>query len=99
MWKKPGSGLEEQHVSGTVKFGGGSLMAWGCMTPQGVGDMCKIDGRMDAELYTTILQDDFLKTVEFYGLDRRTSSSNRIMTLNTPQNLPQNGSRTTTSMF
>ena len=70
VWKKPGSGLKEQHVSGTVKFGGGSLMVWGCMTPQGVGYMCKIDGRMDAELYTTILQDDFLKTVEFYGLDR-----------------------------
>ena len=70
MWKKPGSGLRDQYVSGTVKFGGGSLMVWGCMTPQGVGYMCKIDGRMDAELYTSILQDDFLKTVEFYGLDR-----------------------------
>ena len=29
-------------------------MVWGCMTPQGVGYMCKIDGRMDAELYTSI---------------------------------------------
>ena len=70
VWKKPGSGLKEQHISGTVKFGGGSLMVWGCMTPQGVGYMCRIDGRMDAELYTSILQDDFLKTVEFYELDR-----------------------------
>ena len=70
VWKKPGSGLQDQHVSGTVKFGGGSLMVWGCMTPQGVGDMCKIDGRMDAELYTSILQDEFLSTVEFYELDR-----------------------------
>ena len=70
VWKKPGSELKEQHVSGTVKFGGGSLMVWGCMTPQGVGYMCKIDGRMDAELYTSILQDEFLETVEFYGLDR-----------------------------
>lgn len=66
-WKKAGS---EQQVKGTLKFGGGSLMVWGCMTPQGVGYMCKIDGRMDAELYTRILQDDLLATVEFYGLDR-----------------------------
>ena len=66
-WKKPGS---EQLVKDTLKFGGGSLMVWGCMTPQGVGYMCKIEGRMDAELYTTILQDDLLATVEFYGLDR-----------------------------
>ena len=35
-------------------------MVWGCMTIQGVGYMCKIDGRMDTELYTTILQDDLL---------------------------------------
>jgi hypothetical protein len=40
------------------------------MTPQGVGFMCKINGRMDAELYTTILQSDLLNTVEYYGLDR-----------------------------
>jgi hypothetical protein len=70
VWKKPGSGLKQQHVSGTVKFGGGSLMVWGCMTPQGVGYMCKIDGKMDGELYTSILQDELLETVEFYGLDR-----------------------------
>ena len=65
MWKKPGSELNEQHVSGTIKFGGGFLMVWGCMTPQGVGYMCKIDGRMDAELYTSILQDDLLATVDY----------------------------------
>jgi hypothetical protein len=29
-----------------------------------------IDGRMDAELYTNILQDDLLATVEFHGLWR-----------------------------
>jgi transposase len=70
VWKKPGSALKEQHVSGTVKFGGGSLMVWGCMTPQGVGHICKIDGRMDAEQYTNILQANFLRTVEDYGLDK-----------------------------
>jgi len=70
VWKRPGSGLTDQQVSGTVKFGGGSLMVWGCMTTQGPGYLCKIDGRMDAELYTSILQDELLDTVEFYGLDR-----------------------------
>jgi len=70
VWKKPGSALREQHVSGTVKFGGGSLMVWGCMTTQGPGYLCKIDGRMHPELYTSILQDEFLDTVGFYGLDK-----------------------------
>ena len=68
-WKRQGSGLTDQLVSGTVKFGG-SLMVWGCMTTQGPGYLCKIDGRMDAELYTSILKDELLKTVEFYNLDR-----------------------------
>ena len=54
MWKRPGGVMTEQHVKGTVKFGGGSLMMWGCMTAQGVGYAyaCRIDGRMDSELYT-----------------------------------------------
>ena len=61
--------MGDQHTSGVVKFGDGSLMFWGCMTPQGVGYVCRIDSRMDAELHTSILQDDFLAIVEFYGLD------------------------------
>ena len=32
--------------------------------------MCMIDGRMDAELHTSILQVEFLAIVEFCGLDR-----------------------------
>src|SRR3954470_4711683 len=32
-WKKRGDNqLADRHVQGTVKFGGGSLMLWGCMT-------------------------------------------------------------------
>ena len=47
VWKKSGRELTQQHVNGTVKFGGGSLMVWGCMTAHGVGYMCRIDGRMN----------------------------------------------------
>ena len=56
-WKKPGSALTDRHVEGTLKFGGGSLMMWGCMTAQGVGYACRIDGKMNAELYVNILED------------------------------------------
>ena len=31
VWKKPGEGLSDRLVQGTQKFGGGSLMVWGCM--------------------------------------------------------------------
>jgi transposase len=69
VWKKPGGVLTEQHVQGTVKFGGGSLMIWGCMMAHGVGNACRIDGRMDAELYTRILSDELVQSVEYYGLE------------------------------
>jgi transposase len=69
VWKKSGSAITEQHIKGTVKFGGGSLMLWGCMTAQGVGYAARIDGRMDAQLYTEILGDDFIKTLRDYKLD------------------------------
>ena len=51
-WKKTREGLSDRLVQGTVKFGGGCLMMWGCMSWDGVGYSCKIDGRIDAELYS-----------------------------------------------
>jgi hypothetical protein len=68
-WKKAGEGLNDRLVQGTVKFGGGSMMVWGCITWQGVGYLAKIDGRMDADLYLQILEDDLHKTMQFYGLN------------------------------
>ena len=57
VWKKAGEGLSDRLVEGTVKFGGGSLMIWGCMTWQGVECASKIDGRMDGDLCLQILKD------------------------------------------
>lgn len=70
VWKKPGAPLTAQHVKPTVKFGGGSVMIWGCMTVHGVGLMCRIEGKMDASLYEQILEEDFLGTVDYYEMDR-----------------------------
>jgi transposase len=67
VWKKPGEGLSDRLVRGTVKFGGGSVMLWGCMMWDGVGNACKIDGRMDADLYVQILEEDLRASVEDYG--------------------------------
>ena len=66
-WKKPGEGLSDRIVEGTVKFGGGSLMMWGCMMWERVGYGWKIDGRIDAELYTKILEDELQQSLEYYG--------------------------------
>jgi DDE superfamily endonuclease len=65
-WKRPGEGLSDRLVQGTMKFGGGSVMVWGCMMWEGIGYVVKIDGKMDAELYTRILDDDLLASIDFY---------------------------------
>lgn len=69
-WKRPGSELLPQHVQTTIKHGGGSLMIWGCMTRRGVGFCCRIDGGLDKELYCSILEDEYLNTLKYYGLKK-----------------------------
>ena len=54
-WSRPREGLNDRIVSGIVKFGGGNVMMWGCMTYDGIGFSCKIDTTLNAELYTKIL--------------------------------------------
>ena len=68
-WKKRGDNiLADHHVQGTMKFGGGNLMMWACMTAQGIGYTCRIYHRMDAEVYMDILDNYLLPTMEYYGL-------------------------------
>ena len=69
VWKKQGEGLSGRLVQGTLKFGGGSLMLWGCMTWEGIGFATKIDGRMDGDLYLQILKDELQQTMEYYGFN------------------------------
>jgi hypothetical protein len=67
VWKKAVEGLSDRLVDGTVKFGGGNLLMWGCMGWEGVGFACRIDGRMDADLYVKILEDDLQNNLEYWG--------------------------------
>ena len=69
VWKRPGEGLNDRLVEGTVKFREGSVMIWGCMTWHGVGYAAKIDGRMDRDLYLQILKDELLNTIQYHGLN------------------------------
>ena len=56
MWKRKGEGLITREVQGTVKFGGGSLMVWGCIGWNGVWILSEMEGRMDVEQYVAILE-------------------------------------------
>lgn len=45
-------------------------MVWACFTAKGVGYMTKIEGDLDVELYTKIVDDEFLQTLEYYGYSK-----------------------------
>ena len=42
-------------------------MMWGCMGWDGIGYATRIEGKMDAELYTAILEDELQDTLEYYN--------------------------------
>lgn len=68
-WKSNGKVLNENHVQSTVKFGGGSIMLWGCMTYQGAGYATKIDGGVNGEIYRSILDDELVETANRFNFD------------------------------
>ena len=64
VWKEAGESLSDRLVEGTVKFGGGNIMIWGCMNWEGIGFACRIEGRMNGELYEEILKDELMNSLD-----------------------------------
>ena len=46
-----------------MKFGGGSIMIWDCMTFYGCGLIMKIDGKVNQALYKEILEVGLSSTI------------------------------------
>jgi hypothetical protein len=70
-WRKPGQEFDERYVRKEVKHGGGSVMVWGCVTAKGLGRIVRIEGNMDANLYTQILNDDVLGTLKDLDINKK----------------------------
>jgi hypothetical protein len=64
VWKQKGEGLIQREIKGTVKFGGGNIMVWGCMGWNGVGRLAEVEGKMNADQYVSILEDHMLPSLE-----------------------------------
>jgi hypothetical protein len=69
-YRKRGERPTKRTCQATVKHGGGNTMVWGCMTMQGVGNMCNIDGTMYSEDYVAILDSNLLPTAIAHNLRR-----------------------------
>ena len=67
-WVDKGHGLQDRNVQKTLKFGGGSLMVWGCFMENKIGKLRRIMGTMKATDYIEILKDSLLPSIEKFGL-------------------------------
>ena len=55
VWCRAGDEYADKNVVPTGKHGGGSLMVWGCMSSQGVGELHFNEGIMNAQMHCNIL--------------------------------------------
>jgi len=67
VWKEVGEQLSDRVVEGIVKFGGGNVMVWGCMGWDGVGYATRIEGKMDSDLYVSIMEDELQESHRYYN--------------------------------
>ena len=51
-------GEKHQNLIPTVKYGGGSIMVWGCFAASGPGELAIINGKMNSQVYKDILQEN-----------------------------------------
>ena len=90
----PGKSQERGSVIGTLKFGEGSLMMWGCICWQGPGYTTKIDRRMDRDLYLSILKEELQETFRYYNFRLSDIIFHRIMILSTLVKKSKHGLKT-----
>ena len=67
-WSEKPDPLNEKNIKKTKKFGGGSVMVWGCITPHGVGKLLRIDGILDSQKYTKILEHGLFESIDDHKL-------------------------------
>jgi hypothetical protein len=57
----------DRNMKQTVKHGGGNVMVWGCITPNGTGRLHQVEGCMNAIQYCNILSESLLGTLTNYS--------------------------------
>ncbi|GFX60027.1 transposable element Tcb1 transposase [Trichonephila clavipes] len=68
VWRKPNTALDPKNLHPTVKHGGVSVMVWGRMASNGVGNLVFIDGIVNHKLYIDVLN-NLKENAKKLGLD------------------------------
>ncbi len=67
VWHQPGEEYKDKCVLPTVKYAGGSVVVWGCMSAAGTGEMQFIEGTMNANMYCDILKRSMIPSLRRLG--------------------------------
>ena len=59
--------LLPECIQQTVKFGGGSMMMWGCISCDEIGWITKVEGRMNGNDYIRLLSRHLLPYMQSMG--------------------------------
>ena len=66
VWRSSGEAYNKDCIQPTVKFGGRSVMFWGCFGWHGTGPLVLVDGNMDSDAYINVLANHFIPWVRNY---------------------------------
>ncbi len=89
VWWQPGEEYTDKCVLPTVKYGGGCVMVWGCMSAAGTGELQFIEGTMNANMHYDILKQSMIPSL--WRLGRRAVFKH--------DNDPKHTSKTTTTLL
>ncbi len=70
VWRKSGERLKESCIKKTVKFGGGSLMVWGCISGKGIGKLIFIQGNLNSLGYINLISENLRVSAQEMDLNK-----------------------------
>ncbi|KAK3555210.1 hypothetical protein QTP86_010469 [Hemibagrus guttatus] len=63
LWHKSNTAFQKKNIIPTVKYGGASVMVWGCFAASGPGRLAVINGTMNSAVYQKILKENVWPSV------------------------------------
>ncbi|OBZ78513.1 Transposable element Tcb1 transposase [Choanephora cucurbitarum] len=71
-WKAVDEELKDFQLKHLYKHGGVSINVWSCFCRRGPGYLTKIEDRMNFNLYIEVLDDELIKTLDYYNYSEDT---------------------------
>lgn len=69
IYRKNGTAFLNKNLVPTVKFGGGKVMVWGCISYNGTGNLVFVDDKLDSGKYINLLANNLYASAEKMNLN------------------------------